>query len=143
MIPTPLLEIHLVSYGEKRWPKKRLCSQACSHHFKNEIKVFPGRVSTKILSSHVCKLPKSWKLCGGSNTDDNFKFNFLYLGQCDHSFNSEIKQGNRLLQFQWAFQLSFCEKNYGILKALIKLRPKGSKCLFTQNSAYKHMVDKR
>ena len=40
MIPTPLLEIHLVSDGEKRRPKKCLCSQACSHHFKNEIKVF-------------------------------------------------------------------------------------------------------
>ena len=42
MIPSPLLEIHLVSDGEKRRPKKRLCSQACSHHFKNEIKVFLG-----------------------------------------------------------------------------------------------------
>ena len=42
MVPTPLLERYLVLDGEKRRPKKRLCSQACSHHFKNEIKVFLG-----------------------------------------------------------------------------------------------------
>ena len=42
MIPTPLLVRYLVLGGEKRRPKKRLCSQACSHHFKNEIKVFLG-----------------------------------------------------------------------------------------------------
>ena len=45
--------------------------------------------------------------------------------------------------FNGLFGLAFMKKNHGISKALIKLRPKGSRCLFKQNSAYKQMADKR
>ena len=110
MIPTPLLERYLVLDGEKRRPKKRLCSQACSHHFKNEIKVFPGRVSTKILSSHVCKLPKSWKLCGGSNTDDNFNLTFFILDNVIIPLTLKSSKEIDCFSFNGLFSLAFVKK---------------------------------